>query len=89
MYKLLCVLIVVALVTACHPRARYQTISLAPDARQMLFTHERGSPKGLICNTVDTSPLPYYTYDDLPGDTGIVGFISSDKNTGLRRRCPA
>ncbi|MDO3384635.1 hypothetical protein QWI17_02160 [Gilvimarinus sp. SDUM040013] len=86
MYKVTSIVAATLVLVSCHPRPTYEHISLQPDIRQQVFTLRVGSQSGLICNAFDGIPLSYFTYDDLPGDSAEVGYVSHD-NDGQRPRC--
>lgn len=78
---------IAALLAACHPRPSYQHVSLPPDVRQQLYTYEIGPRSGFACPSVDTTPLPYYTFEGLAGDAAEVGYVSDANAGNVRPRC--
>ncbi|WP_157497624.1 hypothetical protein [Gilvimarinus chinensis] len=75
------------LLAACHPRPSYQHVSLAPNVRQQLYTYEIGPRSGIACLSVDTTPLPHYTFEGLADDAAEVGYFSDANAGNVRPRC--
>lgn len=71
---------------ACTPGLRYDTITLAPEARQQLFLREYGSRRAVGPCPVDDTGLRV-VFDDLAADAAQVGYESTDLPKDSRPRC--